>query len=60
MHILCAGRFCSNFFLLFLYYRLIGPVVEVFTNGPGDLGSIPGHIIPKILKMVLDNSLLDT
>ena len=27
---------------------------------PGDLGSIPGHVIPKTLKMVLDTSLLNT
>ena len=32
----------------------------MFTNGPGDRGSIPGHIISKILKMVLDASLLNT
>ena len=32
----------------------------VFTNGPGDLGSIPGCAIPKILKMVLDTFLLNT
>ena len=29
----------------------------VFANGPGDLGSIPGHIISKTLKMVLNTSL---
>ena len=28
--------------------------------GSGDLGSIPGHVIPKTLKMVLDTSLLNT
>ena len=33
---------------------------RVFANGPGDLDSIPGHIIPKTLKMVLDTSLLNT
>ena len=33
---------------------------RVFANGPGDLGSIPGRVIPKTLKMVLDTSLLDT
>ena len=33
---------------------------RVFANGPGDLGSIPGHVIPKTLKMVLDTSLLNT
>ena len=32
----------------------------MFATGPGDLGSIPGHIIPKTLKMVLDTSLLNT
>ena len=31
-----------------------------FAKGPGDLGSIPGHIIPKTLKMGLDVSLLNT
>ena len=41
-------------------YRLIGQVGRVFANGPGDLGSIPGRVIPKILKMVLDTSLLNT
>ena len=41
-------------------YRLIRVVGRVFTNGPGDLGSIPGHVIPKTLKMVLDTSLLNT
>ena len=35
-------------------------VGRVFANGPGDLGSIPGCIIPKTLKMVLDISLLNT
>ena len=29
-------------------------------NGPGDLGSIPGQVIPKTQKMVLDASLLST
>ena len=32
----------------------------VFANGPGDLGSIPGRVIPKNLKMVLDTTLLNT
>ena len=35
-------------------------VGRVFANGLGDLGSIPGHVIPKTLKMVLDTSLLNT
>ena len=33
---------------------------RVFTNGPGDLRSIPGRVIPKTFKMVLDTSLLNT
>ena len=41
-------------------YLLIGLVGRVFANGPGDLGSIPGSVIPKTLKMVLDTSLLNT
>ena len=38
----------------------ISLVGKVFVNGPGDLGSIPGRVIPKTLKMVLDTSLLNT
>ena len=33
---------------------------RVFANDPGDLGSIPGRVIPKTLKMVLDTFLLIT
>ena len=35
-------------------------MVRVFANDPGDLCSIPGRIIPKTQKMVLDASLLNT
>ena len=42
-----------------LQYCLIGLMGRVFANGQGDLGSIPGHVIPKTLKMVLDTSLLN-
>ena len=41
-------------------YRLIGLVGRVFARGPGDLGSIPGCVIPKTLKMVLYTPLLNT
>ena len=34
--------------------------IAVFVNGPGDLSSIPGRVIPKTQKMVLDASLLNT
>ena len=40
--------------------KLFGLVVRVFVNGPGDLASIPGRVIPKTQKMVLDASLLNT
>ncbi len=38
----------------------IGLAVRVFANGLGDLGSIPGRVISKTQKMVLDASLLNT
>ena len=31
---------------------------RVFTNGPREQGSIPGQVIPKTQKMVLDSALL--
>ena len=40
--------------------QLIGQVGRVFAKGPGDQGSIPGWVIPKTYKMVLDTSLLNT
>ena len=40
--------------------HLISTQFCLFANGLGDLGSIPGRIIPKTLKMVLDTSLLNT
>ena len=45
---------------LLIINRLIGLVGRVFVNGPGDLCSVPGRIIPKNLKIVLDTSLLNT
>ena len=39
--------------------RLIGLMDRAFANALGDLGSIPGRVIPKTLKMVLDTSLLN-
>ena len=32
---------------------------RVFANGPGDRNLIPGRVIPKTQKMVLDACLLD-
>ena len=41
-------------------FWLVGLAGRVFANGPGDLGSIPGRVTPKTLKMVLDTSMLNT
>ena len=62
------SNFLSYFFLLicisyigvYLQYWLISLGGRVFANGPGDLGSIPGRVIPKTIKMLLDTSLLNT
>ena len=53
------------YYIFTLYYiifgnRLIDLAGKVFANGPRDRGSIPGRVIPKTLKMVLDTSLLNT
>ena len=42
------------------YWYTYVEAVRVFANGPGDLGSIPGRVIPKTLKMELDTTLLNT
>ena len=48
------------FFNVCLFNQLIRLVGRVFANGLGDLGSIPGRVIPKTLKIVLKTSLLIT
>ena len=55
-------EFESKFYLCLAMKILLKSILvgRVFTYSPGDLGSIPSHIIPKTLKMVLDNSLLNT
>ena len=51
MHMVIFIRgFVMNFKFLFIVVRY----------GPGDRGSIPGRVIPKTQKMVLDDSLLNT
>ena len=46
--------------LFVLIIRLIGLLGRVFARVSGDLGSIPGRVIPKTLKMILDTYLLNT
>ena len=41
-------------------FKMLSSKCVLFANGPGDLGSIPGRVIPKTLKMVLDTYLLNT
>ena len=48
---------CFNFRHQFSNIGLVG---REFVNGPGDLGSIPGRVIPKTFKMLLNTSLLNT
>ena len=43
-----------------LICRVIRQMSRVFTNDPGDRGSIPGRVMPKTQKMVLDASLLNS
>ena len=45
---------------VYFVYQPIGLVGRVFASGPGDWDSIPGQIILKTKKMVLDVSLLNT
>ena len=61
MSLLGCKAFCIviNSFVLWFNW-IIGQVGRVFTNGPGELGSIPGRVIPKTLKIILDTSLLNT
>ena len=40
--------------------RATGLISKVFTNDPGDQGSIPGWVIPKTQKMVFDAALFNT
>ena len=40
--------------------RAIGQMSRMFSNDPGDWGSIPGRVIPKTQKIVLDAALLGT
>ena len=36
-----------------ILYSVTGMIIWVFSNGPGDLGSIPGRVIPKTQKCYL-------
>ena len=61
IHILGAVRYSYFFTATFPCINIpIGIVGRVFAKGPGDQSSIPGRVIPKTQKMVLDSSLRNT
>ena len=41
-----------------IFDQVICIMVRVFANDTGDRGSVPGRVIPKTKKMVLDATLL--
>ena len=41
---------------IYIYIYIYIHIGRVFSNGPGDLCSIPGCVIPKTLETVLDTS----
>ena len=55
-----TGNHFSNILCQDIFLRAIGLMSRVFTNGPGDRGSIPGRAIPKTQKMILDVAMLCT
>ena len=48
---------CCDHKIVCVSHWLVG---RVLASGPGDLGPIPGRVIPKTLKMAHDTSLLNT
>ena len=50
----------DNMQIYILAPRHVGLVGRVFANGLGDLGSIPGRVIPMTLKIIPDISLINT
>ena len=53
-----CNYFCKN--ISYIHWGLFGIMVRVFANGLGELRSIPGRVIPKTQKIILDASLLNT
>ena len=51
---------CRCIYLCVCIYIYFGMMVRVVANGPGDLSSTPGRVIPKTQKMVHDASFLNT
>ena len=58
-YVFTVPAYCASIRLEYLI-PYISLIVRVFANGPRDLGSIPGRVIPKTQKMLLDAILLNT
>ena len=58
--VLSMSQIELNCVLNCLKLTIFGLEGRVFSNGSGKRGSIPGRVIPKTQKMVLDTSLLKT
>ena len=56
----CVFIVFPSIYSVLVYYWKNWLVGRVFTNGLGDLGLIPGCVMPKTLRMVLETSLLNT
>ena len=54
-----SGLFNTKSVLYLYIYRAIGLMIRVLTIDPVDQCSIPGRVIPKTQKMVLDAALLN-
>ena len=50
----------GGFYWVMMMIKINQLIGLVFANGPGDLGSIPGQVIPETIKIILDIYLLNT
>ena len=57
---ICMYIYVCIYIYMYVYMYIYIYMYILFANGPGDLGSIPGRVIPKTLKMELDTTLLNT
>ena len=57
----CFSIFVHIYIYIYIYIsQPIAIMIRVFTNGPGDQGSISGQVKPKTQKMGLDAFLFNT
>ena len=57
---MCVCVCAFNIFVLLLVVLIPDHWLIVFANGPGDQGLIPGRVIPKTQKIVLNATLINT